>query len=478
MKKAYIYLTLAVMAVLGTACSKNSAIDGPEPDSTYKIGFGKIAVKAADDPTSNPLQLRIYDYFTPTGGTETEYINDLLQQGVSADATVEAPWEFVESGKPNSYNWKEGHHQFFGWVSTDENGVTPTTLSYANKVLTVAAGTVLPGTDNFDYRYSVNTPVDWTSALEDTPVELTVKHLSSALTYSFTNDSDDTSYELTGVKVNGIVKSAGATVTYGEKDEVVAITPGTKGDVDLLADGAMTMVWPQTLEGATLTVDYNVTEDNATVSKKAVIGIPDVDWESGMVYNFNIDVVNKSLSLTFTVLPWDSVDMEMDTEKGSINMSNVMWMNSKVVVDGTEVNTVVNDDKLVTMYYHPIVNGEEYTLNNGYFPAQGFFTVNYPLAGKFFMGVKPAYGQTEVDEDAYEIYVYDASTKSFRLMDNEKGETISRTTVYFQVHATGIDNAEHKAQINIWFIPDGGTEKISAYSEVRATYTLLIPAHS
>ncbi|MBQ6577092.1 MAG: hypothetical protein IJL91_05025 [Bacteroidales bacterium] len=481
MKKAYKYLTFAVIAVLGTACSKNPVTED-FGSSEYKIGFGKVATKAAEEltpDTEKPLQITVYDYLTKSGETtESEYFNDIIQESTTADA----PWAYV-SGK--SYSWKVGAHEFIGYVSKDSLNQAAPGISFANKVLTVAANTPLPGENNFDYRYSKDTVVNWTRALEDTPVELKMKHLSAALTYSLVNNTDDDSYAITSVSVGNIATSAGATVTYGGEDgEVVAYSlNSTKGSVDLIAD-ARTCVWPQTLSGATLTVSYTVTENGETVTKTGTMPIPDDEWENGweagMVYNFVIEVVNKNLTLTFKVLPWDLVDKSMDTSDGSINMSNVTWMNSKVGVNGVETNTVDIPGYTVNMFYHPTVNGETYTANNGYYPAQGFFTVNYPESGKFFIGLIPAYGETEVDEDAYEIWIYDPSmttSPKWRLMDNENGEDISRTTVYFQVRAAaGQDGAQHKAQINIWFIPDGSSEKISAYSEIRANYALVIPA--
>ena len=159
-------------------------------------------------------------------------------------------------------------------------------------------------------------------------------------------------------------------------------------------------------------------------------------------------------------------------------MSNVTWMNSKVTVDGTEKNTVDNSAKEVYMYYKPTVNGETYTANNGYYPAQGYFTVNYPEEGLFKIGLIPAYGETTVDTSRYAIYIYDYTTDpaAFRAI-NTAGETITNNTVYFQVRAaSGQDGAQHKAQVNIWFKPNGSDEWISAYSEVRANYALVIPA--
>ena len=194
--------------------------------------------------------------------------------------------------------------------------------------------------------------------------------------------------------------------------------------------------------------------------------------------------------LKFIVQPWEASEQDgaIDTSTGSINMSNVTWMNTKVklTAEGEEVNTVNNSGYAVNMYYQPYVkNGEtwtQYTANNGYYPAQGYFTVNYPVAGLFKIDLIPAYGQSEasLDKSKYEIYIYDypvgETPGNFRAI-NPDGEPISNNTVYFQVRAAATqDGAEHKAQIDIWFKPDGSTEWISAYSEIRANYALTIPA--
>ena len=102
--------------------------------------------------------------------------------------------------------------------------------------------------------------------------------------------------------------------------------------------------------------------------------------------------------------------------------------------------------------------------------------MNYPEEGLFKIGLIPAYGETEVEEDMYDIYIYDIDNATW-VAQKEAGETITNNTVYFQVRAASEqDGAQHKAQVDIWFKPEGSDEWISAYSEVRANYALIIPA--
>ena len=138
------------------------------------------------------------------------------------------------------------------------------------------------------------------------------------------------------------------------------------------------------------------------------------------------------------------------------------------------------------MYYQPYVkNGDawtQYTANNGYFPAQGYFTVNYPKSGLFKMDfIQAAYWSDPVPEGIYEIWIYDntLTTENKWRKIKANGETITNDTVYFQVRATDAvpaNHPEYRAQINIWFKPSGSEEWISAYSEIRANYAMVIQA--
>ncbi|MBQ8069398.1 MAG: hypothetical protein IJ202_00920 [Bacteroidales bacterium] len=474
MKKKYIYIALAAFAVLGSACSKNSAIEGPDGQSEYMISFGKIDVKAdGEDPvpedpvphSNRNIRMTVYDYLTPAGGTESEYFNDQIK--TASTSTAEAPlWEFVNA----SHAWKAGKHEFIAWVSTDEAGNTPTTLSYENKVLTVAAGTALPGEDNIDYRYASDEVVNWTSALKDKPVQLTVKHLSSALTYTFTNTTSDDSYEITGVTVKGIVTEAGATVTYGgEGGENVKITLNkeTKDNFALSAD-SKTMVWPQEVAGATLEVKYNVNVTTTTVDeetgeessepvlteKSAVIPVPEVTWEAGKVYNFKIEVVDKSIKLTLQVIPWTDWEGEVSYGTGDVVTANALEYTS-----GAAVTT-----------------GGSRRRNN-YFayadaPISGYFSVYAPSNGTW---------KIKVTGDTSLLKVTSAQATNTATLDDgtleisgpivdEDGNT---GRVYFNITRESSATAENKIQLNFYVVTADGRE-ISINSEVTRRNALTI----
>ena len=104
--------------------------------------------------------------------------------------------------------------------------------------------------------------------------------------------------------------------------------------------------------------------------------------------------------------------------------------------------------------------------------------MTYPTAGKYRIGIIPAYDEDTVDASKYEIYVYDNTITSgdkWVKHDSENGAAITHDTIYFQVRAAATSyDAEYKAQINIWFQPEGREDWISAYSEIRANYACVI----
>lgn len=487
MKKVFTYSAI-VLLLATVACNKtdNAALTG-----SNEIRFAPATVDTRaliEDATGLQAQtFQVYDFL----GT-TEYINNTI----TYDDTD--GWIY---GTPATYPWADGTHKFFGY--TQGAGTFASNALSVSKTLTTAEA------DQVDLLYSdvfTTTAANWksTKTAQD-KVMLDFNHLLSAVTFIVTNTTTN-QVVLNSVDVK-IPNAGSATVDYSGTEP--AVTYGevtTSGDfitatplsdltvaqdqlVDVLTQAAVTdtlyqMVWPQTFEeGSELTVavEYTMTipaaeegADPISSTFTSNVKIPATTWEAGKKYAYVLKITPSDIQLIFEVMPWDEgAAGSINTNTGSINMSNVTWMNTKVIVGGEEVNTVVNGDYTVNMFYHPTVNGETYTANNGYYPAQGYFTVNYPVAGLFKIGLIPAYGETEVDTDAYQIVIWNGS--AFVDIDPD-GEAITNDTVYFQVRATGVDSAAHKAQIDIWFKPDGSDEWISAYSEIRANYALTIPA--
>ena len=500
MKKTFIYSIIILLAACLASCEKN---EGPVGAAEGTITFAPSAVKTRalieDEAALQAQTFQVYDYLDGA-----KYIENTVSYASGA-------WTY---GDEQTYLWKNGTHKFFGF--TQNAGTLSANVLTVSKTLTTAEA------DQADLLYSEvfsTTAAAWKADAAhtvDTPVALHMKHLFSAVSITLKNCTD---YEASVTKVTApaIPNVGSATVSYASNAADVTYTTPTvstsssfvsatpissataldsQKSIDVLKMAVSDvkgyqMVWPQALAKDAVTVTVSYTLNGATFADKTVT-LPADTWEAGKKYDYELQILPSDIRLVFVVQPWDSGEAgEIDTKTGSINMSNVTWMNTKVkLTEGaTETeNTVNNSGYAVNMYYKPwvlqTVDGVEtwsqYTQYGGYYPAQGYFTVNYPKAGLFKIELIPAYGETEVDPSKYQILIYDNSTDpaAFRAI-NPEGETIptDHETIYFQIRATlPQDGAQHKAQINILFKPDGSDEWISAYSEIRANYALVIPA--
>ena len=489
MKKAFIYSAIVLLAA-GTACNKTDSV---------LPGDGQIRFAL-----SAPETRSLVENVTDLQNNQTIKVFDFLLDGTNyfdADETVKydaSEWKF-QTGK--GYTWKSGKHKFFAYTNGAGN--------FADNKLTVAKTLTTAEANQVDLVYSNIVSKTAEQAKEDSymPVSLNMDHLFAAVSITLKNCTD---YEASVTKVTApvIPNEGSATVSYaGNAADVTYTTPTvstsssfvsatpinaatampSQKSIDVLkmaaADAkAYQLVWPQTLAEDAVTVTVSYTLNGTTYTDKTVT-LPADTWVAGQKYDYELQILPSDIRLVFVVQPWDSGEAgDIDTKNGSINMSNVTWMNTKLMVNDELVNTVVNKDFSVTMYKDPYVqSGDSWTQYSGYYPAQGYFTVNYPKAGLFKIELKPAVKDPQgeyFDASKYEILIYDASlaTPAFRPIETN-GETITINTVYFRITAAdNQDGAQHKAQINILFKPDGSDEWISAYSEIRANYALVIPA--
>lgn len=499
MKKALIISAIVLLAGVA-ACNKTDSVLSGEGQIRFAPASVETRAIVEDAAGLQAQTFQVYDFMG-----DTKYIDDQIKYN-----TTEETWEYVVG---DFYLWKSGSHKMFGYTASAGE-------LDANKKVTFSKVLTTDPDDQVDFLYSQivsQTAAQWKAVqgnTPDTPVALNFKHTLAAVSITVKNA---TASAVTLNSVGAAIKNSGSvTVDFSGEDPVktygevsASTTPFISAtaleNISLPADGlvdvlsqavtnaedgsAYMVVWPQTLEDGDQVVNVNYTMNDQNYNK--AVKIPAVTWESGKKYTYVLNIYPTNVELTFIVQPWEKVEVgSLDTKTGSINMSNVTWMNRKVKLteDGDPVNTLDMSAYSVYMYHDPyyedVVSGE-WVQYEGYYPAQAFFTVNYPVSGKFKIGLIPAYGETTVDEDAYEIWIYDKGDSSavppipgsFRLMDNENGEDITNDTVYFQVRAAaGQDGTQHEAQINIWFKPDGSNDWVSAYSEIRANYACVIPA--
>ena len=579
MKKAFIYSAIVLLAA-GTACNKTDSVLPGDGQIRFALTSPETRALVENDTDLQAQTIKVYDLLDGTN-----YFD--------ADETVSyssGAWNF-DSGK--GYTWKTGSHRFFAYTNGAGN--------FADNKLTVAKTLTTAEANQVDLVYSNIVSKTAEQAKEDSymPVSLNMDHLFSAVAITVQNFSGN-EVTLNSVSKPAIPNSGSATVdfsgdavavTYGdvtadgdfstatalattnlaaavEAAEATGDTPAVEakdgGKVDVIGqavttDPAYYIVWPQALAAEALSVKVKISDRDEVEVK-----LPAVNWQAGNKYDYILQILPSDIRLKFVVQPWDSGKAGgINTSTGSINMSNVTWMNTKLMVNDELVNTVVNKDFSVTMYKDPYLtvtkypadvyktyeedvyqtyaedvydedgetiihragelvldeNGDPIILHyagelvldednnpivlhhardlildenghqvyqkstqySGYYPAQGYFTVNYPNSGLFKIELKPAVKDPQgeyFDASKYEILIYDASLASpaFRAI-NPEGETITINTVYFRITAAeNQDGAQHKAQINILFKPTGSEEWISAYSEIRANYACIIPA--
>ena len=503
MKKAFTYSAL-VLLLAATACNKTESVSLGE--GGIRFAPASVETRALIEDAAG-LQAQTFQVYDLLDGAS--YIDDVI-------AYADGAWNYASE---NTYSWKAGAHKFYGF--TQNAGTLSANVLTVSKTLTTAEA------DQTDLLYSEvfsTTAADWKADAAhtvDTPVALHMKHLFSAVSITLKNCTDFEA-SVTKVTAPAIPNAGSATVSFADNaadvtyttptvstsSSFVSATPistattlASQKSIDVLkmaaADAkAYQLVWPQALAEDAVTVTVSYTLNGKTYTDKTV-ALPADTWVAGKKYDYELQILPSDIRLVFVVQPWDSGEAgEIDTETGSINMSNVTWMNTKVKLTESAtstVNTVNNSSYSVNMYYKPWVSKtvdevETWSQYDGYYPAQGYFTVNYPVSGLFKIELIPAYGETTVEPEFYDILIYDNTIANpeapqdeqhpvgFRAIDPD-GETITNNTVYFRVAAAAEqDGAQHKAQINILFKPDGSDEWISAYSEVRANYALVIPA--
>lgn len=491
MRKNILYV--ASILALGLTASCNKIVDTPEGDDLISFAPQAIGTKAMVNNETG-LQSQAFD------------VIDLVDGELFIDNTVaynENGWAYTRPADAK-YLWKDGAHKLFGYTSgigTFEG----TTLTLGSRTITTAEA------DQVDLLYSdivSTTAKAWKESgkAKGDPVPLHFHHLLSAISLTMQN------YTANTVTLNSVTVSApnkgSATVSFAGTAPVVtpgavtvdgifgSFTPGalaSKARLDVfggavLAEGATPearMIWPQTLAAGTATITVNFTNGSKTTEK--TVNLPVATWAAGKVNAYNIQIYPDELRLNFTIEEWQESTNVINASAGSINMSNVTWMNTKVDLNGNGIygeiitedekvvlneNTLQDSDYQVMMFHNPKLEGG--TTYSGYYPASAFFTVYYPASGQYKIGMIPAYGETEVDENAYVIKIWDGDSWEVQPAD---GQAITHDTIYFQIHAAaGPYTAERKAQVDIWFKPEGSVEWISAYSEIRANYACVIPA--
>ena len=497
MRKTIKYIATALILVLAASCNKNEDIYSG--DNLIRFAPQSVQTKATVNADAD---LTAQDFAVVGLLNGTSHFANVI-------SNASGSWAYT-SPADAKYYWKAGTHKFFAY--TDGAGTLSGQKVSVSKTLKADGATADKTKDLLFSEVYETTDVAWKAADSghnlNSGVPLHFHHMLSAVSIVVKNCTD-LDVNVTSVSAPAIPNKGTAEVDFGTLTDGVpavsfggatvdgafvtasaigATTLATDETIDVLtmtkAAGSYQVIWPQTLpsgdNAVSVTLSYTMGDD--TYADKTVT-LPADTWEAGKKYEYVLMILPTKVQLVFKVMPWESVDVAgLDTKDDSINMTNVTWQNVKVTVGGEEKNTL--GSYYVYMYKNPVVNGTEYT---GYYPAQGFFTFNYPQSGLFKIElIQASYWDQPVPEGVYEVWIYDYSTSAFRKMD-AAGEDLADwltddgfNTIYFQVRATSTDlgsHPEYRAQIEIKVDPTGtGAEWISAYSEIRANYACVIDA--
>lgn len=460
MRKNILY-TAVILALAALAVSCNKVDNNLAGDDLISFAPQAAGTKAM---LNNETDLR----------TQTFAVKDIVDGALYVENTIvyNGGWAYTDPADAK-YLWKNGTHNLFGYTAMG---------TFAGTTLTMPSTTLTTAYDQTDLLYSdiVTTTADaWKAAnVKGDPVPLHFHHLLSAVSITVENHTP-TDIVINSASVN-LPNQAAPKINFTGTTPVPAIGTLTKGDfiatamsapvtlaasdsLDVLAQAklaskaqpAQCMIWPQTLAANDAQVTISYVQDGET--KSATVSIPEgTVWNAGKINAYNILIRPTSIELVFEVQPWQKVEGidKIDTATGSINMSNVTWVQQ--IVNGK--NTVDNSD-YGTVYL--IKNGDNYT------PARGYFTVNYPTEGTYEISLIPAYGGSEDD-----LQYFSVSPSGKQTLPVVNGIP---QTIYFTISANNPGTAKRVAAINITITPKDG-EPVSAYSEIRANYTLTINA--
>lgn len=356
MRRKTSYLLVCLLTIL--SCGKKEEV-GEQPSvlkeniefSAVEVGSTKAFLNNTTLKTSGN-KLHVVDYLTDFTGTadwmgsDNHYINDEI---VYSGTTV---WPY-DSGR--LYPWTvDGNHHFFSWLSYD--AITPLSAedfcnpSYnpSTQVLSIPVLEMTPDTDQFDFMYSTVTAIDASARTVNTPVELQMQHLFTALSITLKNFSGNTillkSVTLTGLKnkrsATVAFTSATPTVTnanVSSTDIVLYTASDDPGDVYPHGDTVWELdpfffMWPNSyveLSGAQINVVYYIVDSHDVVSNEltshivlddqAIFQTNSEGLDAGTKYSFMLQFKNSSIDLYTSILPWEYDAYDWDYSDHSIS---------------------------------------------------------------------------------------------------------------------------------------------------------------
>lgn len=413
--KGYYRHILIVSAVIlaAAACTKHPAHNERETDEiTFQVSVPVTKAMFSDKYFQKEgNRIKIYD-FNPGG----KYFDDLIGPDVQGNTYGYAGvWPFEHA----PHAWTVDEHKFFGWLANDANfkgGMTPESFfgtgfnfDEYTKVLTIPAKAMGVDTPQFDFLYSNIETRDMVNAADYSAVNLNFSHLFTAISFGAQNryNTDVTIHEF---RVERILNTRSAEIAYDVdgKQPVVTYADGnsfltistdkefvlqSKGSVSNIFNGddnqKFIMLWPlgsshihsevEPDEDGQMVADYRMYirySSGSVQNAERRINFPDMNWEAGRMYHFDIVFADKIVKLDFNVNPWDYVQQQIDFSEGTI------YANQQLVWDPTSYVSTDDDKKA---FFYPDQR-----------PIKGSFILGTPVGGTWMVSLVG-------DIDAFEI---------------------------------------------------------------------------
>ena len=357
MKKAFLYITFAVFALV--SCGDDKKVvqsDGNLIEFLAEEGTSTLALISNTTLKTVGNRIHVMDALSGFTGDVSWMAGDVYVDD-----------EIVYSGTPiwdyNSgrvYPWtSDGVHTFFAWLSYDANmsldadtfwGTTlSSNYSAEDKTLTLPALEMNTSTDQFDFLYA-GTDFFIMPRTVVAPVALSMKHLFSAVSLQLRNESQD-EIIVKGVSVTGLKNKKSAVLLRDSDPEFTVLSASSEfidnssyttqtlanGDsYDLLARSKNTtpefrLIWPQSDADLVpsdpdnfltypITVNYEYVDDVEHINHTAHLRFPEgVSLEPGVRYAFTLLFTQKHIQLTFKVNPWNYNLHEWSFDEQSIS---------------------------------------------------------------------------------------------------------------------------------------------------------------
>jgi hypothetical protein len=399
LKNISILIACALLVAGMSSCRKNET-----PGPGYINIRGGVSTRTFFGSTNfndTSNRAKILDFITLPGQNEnsTPYIDDELYsnkighevEGIASD------WNWSLSG--NTYFWTNtGSHRFISWLTFDADmnlttnsffGSAPTLDTPTRKVLSIPAKTFNSSTPQFDFIYSNAAIRSMDDANKNySSVLLAYKHLFTAFSIGIRNWTP-TPVVIKSFQLKNMPDTkSGVTVTFKPEAEGGSVsnamsvtgTSGNTGDlffsksdynttlnygqaiVDLFNSShtyvTNYMMWP--LSSAEIYDANSTTDENGRIVASAdapqmiitynmsdtditrYIPFPDMAWEAGKKYHFELQFVQKEIRLRFETLPWDYVAFDLTYGEDAIQGEELSFDDQTCYLESDSLRVTYN----------------------------------------------------------------------------------------------------------------------------------------